>query len=235
MKFEENYKNFMNGLKAGGNHRYRAYDFCKELFDKYYQKVLNGELLTAEEKDYFALNLYCYLASWGMVCRGGLLLTRSYKFLIPLCDVLFDKTYCSLWNICSFEENYNCSQVMALYNALNNKIEQVKNDDRLEGKSATRLLLCKILMGTYGCVIAYDTCDLRGLDQCNVHTSNTSPLSEKLLQNTYHIIIEHKEEFKTIMEDMKTYPVNYTVFKVLDMILWIEGEKLEKNKKAQIK
>lgn len=226
MNFTENCKEFMERWDKGKNERSRSYDYCKNLFDEYHQKPT----LTNEEKDYFALNLFCYLASWGMLRGKGWLLSRSYKFFIPLCDVLFDKTYADLLNIDPLTKNYDCKMVMTLYNALKGEMKKVLQKDGIE-REPSRLLLCKILMGTYGCVIAYDEYDQKGLNEVNVYTTNSSPLSEKLLQNTCKIITDRKDEFKKLMADVQAhYGVNYTAFKVLDMILWIEGEKSEKHK-----
>lgn len=242
MDFNANYKKFMEEWKKGENHRFRSYDYCKNLFDKYYQKVLDGATLTSGEKDYFALNLFCYLASWGMLRGSGWLLGRSYKFFIPLCEVLFDRKYKNLRTMDPLQGNYNTIEVVALHDTLDEKINNILQEDNLEDKKASRLMLCKIMMGTYGCVIAYDDYDLKGLDVLGVHTNNASSLSVELLQDTAEIIIDHKEEFEKIMKDMETYidpetqkPVNYTVFKVLDMILWEYGKKQDDEKKAKKK
>ena len=51
-------------------------------------------------------------------------------------------------------------------------------------------------------------------------------MNETLLQNTCEIITARKEEFKKLMADIQAkYGVQYTAFKVLDMILWSYGEK----------
>ncbi len=240
MNFTENCMKFMERWNEGENHRFRSYDYCKNLFDKYYQKVLDGATLTNEEKDYFALNLFCYLASWGMLRGSGWLLGRSYKFFIPLCEVLFDRKYKNLRTTDPLRGNYNASEVVTLHDALDEKIKNILQNDNLEDKKASRLMLCKIMMGTYGCVIAYDDYDIKGLAALGVHTNSAAPLSEKLLEDTYGIIIDHKEEFEKIMKNMETYidpetkkPVNYTVFKVLDMILWIYGENIGTNKSEE--
>lgn len=220
MNFTENCMNFMDRWNEGENERFRSYDYCKNLFDEYYQKPS----LTAEEKDYFALNLFCYLASWGMLRGSGWLLSRSYKFFVPLCDVLFDKAYSDLLNINPLTKNYDCNKVIKLYNALKGEMKKVLQKDRIE-REPSRLLLCKILMGTYGCVIAYDEYDLKGLNEENVHTTNNTSLNETLLQNTCKIITDRKEEFQKLMADIQAkYGVKYTAFKILDMILWIYGE-----------
>ena len=242
MKFVEikgGYKKFMTDWEKGEEHRFRSYDFCKNLFDEHYARILKGETLTYREKENFALNLYCYLASWGMVCRGSLLLNRSYRFLIPMCDVLFNSDYQSLWNIDPLSKDYDCELVNELYKALVGNVGETNNGKDLKEKEATRLLICKIIMGTYGCVIAYDTYDQNTLRALGIRISSDMIT---LLQSTYDIIDSHKDEFKMIMNDMKKHidsdtkkPVNYTAFKVLDMILWIEGEKIEKKKNKKKK
>ncbi len=225
MNFTENCKEFMKRWDKGENERSRSYDYCKNLFDKFYQKPT----LTKEEKDYFALNLFCYLASWGMLRGKGWLLSRSYKFFIPLCDVLFDKTYADLLNIDPLNGTYDANKVMELYNALYNKIDEMLKKDKMSGKEASKVMLCKIMMGTYGCVIAYDTYDCAGLKQFGMRVSEGSKLEKEILEKTRAIIVDPKNNFQAIMEQVRK-KVNYTPFKVLDMILWIEGEKSEKHK-----
>lgn len=235
-KIKDNYKIFMEEWKKGEQHRYRSYDYCKNLFDKYYKKPS----LSDEEKDNFALNLYCYLASWGML-RGSswLLKEKSYRFFVPTVDILFNKDkYGKLLQMDIFAENFVISK-----NTYTKLIVQLA--DEIEGNLSSRggkvsiVLLGKIIMGTYGCVPAYDTYDqktLKSLGYKNHYRIKTA------LPDTYEIVLNNIEVFEKIMDDMKQYidpetkkPVNYTAFKVLDMMLWIEGEKLENNKKAQIK
>ena len=219
---KDKYLTFMNDWAKGKNHRYRSYDYCKDMFDNLYsKKTLNDINLTDDEKDLFALNLYCYLASWGMVCRGSLLMSRSYKFLIPLCDVLFDKKYSELWNIDPLKA-YNSAAVMGLYKKMREKIKNTKEADKLADKNATRLLICKILMATYGCVIPYDTYDRDALKKLAVN----SRFGINLLDDTCKIITDNGDEFKKIMESIQSeYKVKYTAFKVLDMMLWEYGQK----------
>ncbi len=221
----------------GANHRFRSYDYCKKLFDRYYRQVLHGKQLSKRQKDYFALNLFCYLASWGMLRGRGWLLGRSYKFFIPLCDVIFDTKYKKLLKMDPLRGNYNANEVMDLYKALDEMIDSNLQKDELEDKSASKLMLCKIIMGTYGCVIAYDRFDCAGLETLGVHVNEQSSLTEDILNDTCRIITNPEYNFQSIIKTVEK-DIRYTVFKILDMILWIEGERIEKEreqakKKAQ--
>ena len=64
-KFIDSYHNDKNG-------RYRSYDHCRESFLKY----KNDETMY----NYITLNLYAYLASWGML-RNSFLMQKDYLLL----------------------------------------------------------------------------------------------------------------------------------------------------------
>lgn len=67
-KFIDSYHNDKNG-------RYRSYDHCRESFLKY----KNDETMY----NYITLNLYAYLASWGML-RNSFLMQKDYLFSKPV-------------------------------------------------------------------------------------------------------------------------------------------------------
>ena len=98
------------------------------------------------------------------------------------------------------------------------------------------MLLGKIMMGTYGCVPVYDNFDQTTLQQLGYKKHTTI---NKALPDTYKIIMDNLPSFKKILIDMEQYknpttalPINYSVFKILDMILWVEGESASTKKKS---
>lgn len=243
---KDNYKIFMEEWK-NEHHRFRSYDPCKEYFDTHY-----GNKLTSDEKNEFSLRLFNYLASWGMFRGNDWFIWKSYKVFEGITDSLFNTDYLSIKDIDPLDDHFDLDQyivkVESLYTDIQTSlVEILKDDDKKypphEAKEnrVSPLMTCKILMGTYGCVIAYDSYDNKGLRALGVKTPNKLDLST-LLTKTYDIIHDNKDLFKDIMGDMKTYidpetskPVNYTVFKVLDMILWEYGKKQEDKKKAKKK
>ena len=232
MDFKQRCKDFMekwDGAGNGGeNVNTRAYDYCKRAFDCYYKKINeNGEELTEEIKDDFARSLYCYLASWGMVCRRSYLSHYSYKVLRNVCDVLFCKDYKDILDMDPLKENYKVKRIIELYRALQRTLP-----------GASRLLLCKILMVTYGCVIAYDSHECASLEEFGITTNSSQDLTEVLLKDTVKIILDNKDSFDQMTnEDVNAHmesklkeenaeyeAVKYSSVKVLDMCLWMEGQ-----------
>ena len=122
-------------------------------------------------------------------------------------------------------------------------------EEKKQFSNVSHLMINKILMATYGCVIPYDDYDRKALAALNrKHYSSHwdkqgnfeydensrckkyEETEKNLLKDTYNFIIEHREEFldaRTYLEKLKIK--NYTSFKVLDMILWQYGKKTNAN------
>ena len=240
-KIKDNYKIFMEEWK-NEHHRFRSYDPCKEYFDAHYGKEMTKEE-TKEVYNECALRLFYYLTSWGMLRNKDWFIWKSHKVFVPVVEVLFKTSHKKLWNINPLTSDYSAKSyataVTTLYNEVYKALSKTLDDDDKKyppkgdkenvDHKITQLLICKIIMGTYGCVIAYDQYDVKGMRAIGVTVSSKM---DKLLENTYNIVLDNRNSFEKIMEDMKKYvdtdtkkPVNYTVFKVLDMILWSYAEK----------
>ena len=122
-------------------------------------------------------------------------------------------------------------------------------EEKKQFSNVSHLMINKILMATYGCVIPYDDYDRKALAALNrKHYSSHwdkqgnfeydensrckkyEETEKNLLKDTYNFIIEQREEFldaRTYLEKLKIK--NYTSFKVLDMILWQYGKKTNAN------
>lgn len=225
---KDGYMEFMGGWK-NKHHRFRSYDPCKNYFDTHY-----GKDITPEVKDEFCLRLFNYLASWGMFRGNDWFIWKSYGVFEDVAEVIFDTTYSDLLNIDPLADDFNvdiyAEKVYNLYKKVRTTLlttlqkddEKYKPKDKKEN-SVSPLMTCKILMGTYGCVIAYDSYDMKGLRALGVRAPQKLEM-KTLLEKTYSIIDRNRNEFKSVMKDMEQYPVKYTAFKVLDMILWEYGK-----------
>ena len=78
------------------NSRYMSYDHIRKAF------LYNREKESA--RDFITLNLYAYLASWGML-RNSFLMQKDYTFSRPVVDVLCSDKYKSLINYNPFIDN----------------------------------------------------------------------------------------------------------------------------------
>ena len=75
---------FIEVYNSDENGRYLSYDHIRRAFLKYRKDEDKCDLL--------ALNLYAYLASWGML-RNSFLQQKDYKFLIPVVKILCDPKF----------------------------------------------------------------------------------------------------------------------------------------------
>ena len=154
------------GLRIGNkywdkyNSRHRSWEYCRGYFWDTYskQKPLDKELL--------CLNLAFYLTSWGMYRGSSALLFNDYQVHKDIIDILLDKNYDNLWNYNPFNDcqlnalnnttifNKN-GKIWAVYNEMHQKTNYPRKKSGKPEASAT--LISKVLLGTWGCVPAYDT------------------------------------------------------------------------------
>ena len=146
-KFIDSYHNDKNG-------RYRSYDHCRESFLKY----KNDETMY----NYITLNLYAYLASWGML-RNSFLMQKDYLFSKPVVEILCKDKYSNLISFNPFKENIitDLETIMSLRDEIKEYymgqtyIEDGTNKTKTIS-NVTDTLITKIILGTLGCVPAYD-------------------------------------------------------------------------------
>lgn len=151
-------KQYYYEVKDDPNARYRSWEHC-------YSEFFHARGNENVDVDYLSLHLSFYLASWGTYRGSSFLLQKDYKIHIPVVQELLKKKYDPLMGIeCSKlkeERNQNLLEevtdfISGYYGEVRRSVksENVKNEI-----SAT--LITKILMGTLGCVPAYDALIVR--------------------------------------------------------------------------
>ena len=160
---------YYNNLKAGENGRYRSWEHC-------YSYFIKGRSSKEIDYDYLSLQLAFYLASWGMYRGSSFLLQKDYKVHIPVVKELLSKKYDALAGIECIdfrkESNQRLLQDIDLF------LEQYYDKIRREVKAQelknqlSFTLITKILMGTLGCVPAYDRYFIAGIKNQKVATGN---------------------------------------------------------------
>lgn len=227
--------------------RDRSYDFIREEFIKNHGK----------NYDSTAQYLFNYLASWGML-RNSFLLQLNYKSLIPIVELLdkktsivklldkkgtivklLDKDYYRLstfdpYAVTSPKGQSICDILNAakdirsvFSNTLNSMGANTKNTN------ATDTLVTKILLGTLGCTVAYDTNVLAGL--CSIGLTRTFD------ENSLYELCEFAKSYKTEINNLivqygaSQYGVSkyvYTPMKILDAYFFESGLLLTWAKKS---
>lgn len=95
---------FLQVRKIGVGHRYASYDICYSYFKS------NSKQLTGDNLQMSCLQLWSYLASWGML-RNSNLLYKSPHYFIPLIYHINEK-YGQLSKI--DVDNYNYENIKLL-------------------------------------------------------------------------------------------------------------------------
>lgn len=208
---------FYDTLKKDENGRYRSWEHC-------YSNFINARDNKNAELDYLSLQLAFYLASWGMYRGSSFLLQKDYKIHIPVVKELLKEEYDPLAGIDCVELKREKNQrLLEKTNAFldeyySNIRDEVKNIKVRNQLSST--LITKILMGTLGCVPAYDRYFISGIKKQKVASGNYNMKSIGQLVDFYESNIV---ELENIRKDMKVNGMAYPQMKILDMAFWQIG------------
>ena len=222
---------FYNKLREDKNGRYRSWEYCYTAFHLAHKNNLNTEIYL----DNLSLHLAFYLASWGMYRGSSFLLQKDYKIHIPVIKIILEKKYDSLWGI---EVNqYKIKENQEKLIDLINRIKAVYNEIRLSIKekipknNLSDTLVTKVLMGTMGCVPAYDRYFVSGVRTEKVTSGIFNIKSILRLVDFYNT---NYNEFEKVRNQMKISDITYPQMKILDSCFWQIGFELDKNKGQKI-
>ena len=208
---------FYDTLKKDENGRYRSWEHC-------YSNFINARDNKNAELDYLSLQLAFYLASWGMYRGSSFLLQKDYKIHIPVVKELLKVEYDPLAGIDCVELKREKNQ--RLLEKINAFLDEYDSNIRGEVKNIkvrnqlSSTLITKILMGTLGCVPAYDRYFISGIKKQKVASGNYNMKSIGQLVDFYESNIV---ELENIRKDMKVNGMAYPQMKILDMAFWQIG------------
>ena len=215
---------YYNNLKAGENGRYRSWEHC-------YSYFIKGRSSKEIDYDYLSLQLAFYLASWGMYRGSSFLLQKDYKVHIPVVKELLSKKYDALAGIECIdfrkESNQRLLQDIDLF------LEQYYDKIRREVKAQelknqlSFTLITKILMGTLGCVPAYDRYFIAGIKNQKVATGN---YNLKFIMQLVDFYEKNSDRLELVREKMEVEGMPYPQMKVIDMGFWQVGLELDTSK-----
>ena len=222
---------FYNDLKIDENGRYRSWEHC-------YLHFIKARGSKEIDYDYLSLQLAFYLASWGMYRGSSFLLQKDYKVHIPVVKELLSKEYDALAGIECIEFRKESNQ--QLLREINSFLGQYYDKIRREVKGQelknqlSFTLITKILMGTLGCVPAYDRYFIAGIKKQKVTTGNYNLKSIMKLVDFYE---KNSVRLEPVREKMEVDGMPYPQMKMLDMGFWQIGFELDKvfSKKDKMK
>ena len=208
---------FYDDARANENGRSRSWEHCYRVFR-------DARTDPSPDYDNLSLHLAFYLASWGMYRGSSFLLQKDYKVLSPIVEEILKPEYGCLFGLaCADVRNDDVwEQYTKLYKCIDGYFDPIR--EKVAGRKVTTsvspVLITKILMGTLGCVPAYDRIFQDGVATYKVTTQEYSRNSLLKLVDFYE---EYNDRLEEARRGMRTDDLIYPQMKLLDMGFWQVG------------
>ena len=215
---------FYDDARANENGRSRSWEHCYRVFR-------DARTDPSPDYDYLSLHLAFYLASWGMYRGSSFLLQKDYKVLVPIVEEILKPEYNCLFGLaCTDVRNSDVwEQLKKLNKYIAKYFRLIRNEvrGRVVASQVSPVLITKILMGTLGCVPAYDRFFEEGAKYLGLEKKSYNEDSLRELADIYE---EHNDRLEEARRGMRTEDLSYPQMKLLDMGFWQVG--FEKSSKA---
>jgi len=223
-------KAFYAKLVNHNNDRFRSFEHCYLFFQK-----MNREKSFNNNKDLSMLHLGFYLASWGMYRGSSFLLQKDYKIYEPIIKIILKSEYIDLWDIENKISSKNIELFVEksweLHTELLKELKLSRQEyhtysDKSVKNEISSILTTKIIMGTLGCLPAYDRFFMSGI---SIYNKENEPklvktFSKNSIRKLFEFMIQNKEELKDIQTDIKEKTkVKYPLMKLIDSYFWLIG------------
>lgn len=194
-----------------------SFDYCFNYFQRFREEGRLNDLKAPEQVEESCIQLGFFLASWGMYRGSAYLLQKSAKILEPIIGLIADQAP-SFWEI--DVHSYSSENIQRLLD-FNERIRRLPEHSR-----ATQVLVTKIMLGVFGNVPAFDTYFGNGFGHREFKEKSLKAVADFYLDNAQIIdecrCVTHTIDFNTGRET----PRLYTRAKIVDMVFFIEGEKV---------
>ena len=210
-------KTFYEDARANENGRSRSWEHC-------YRAFRDARTNLSPDYDHLSLHLAFYLASWGMYRGWSFLLQRDYKVLSPIVEEILKPEYDCLFELaCADLRNSDVqTQLNKLYASIADDFHPIREE--VAGHEVvnpvSQVLITKILMGTLGCVPAYDRFFEEGAKYLGLEKKSYNKDSLLELAAFYEA---HNDRLEEARCGMRTEDLVYPQMKLLDMGLWQVG------------
>ena len=208
---------FYDDARANENGRSRSWEHCYRVFR-------DARTDPSPDYDYLSLHLAFYLASWGMYRGSCFILQKDYKVHTPIVEEILKPEYDCLFGVAcaDLREPEVQDSLEKLRKYIAKQFRPIRNEvaGREVASSVSPVLVTKILMGTLGCVPAYDRFFQDGVAAYKVTTREYSPKSVLKLVDFFEA---HNDRLEEVRRGMRTEDLTYPQMKLLDMGFWQIG------------
>lgn len=193
----------------------------------------------APTRDYLALNLFTFLASWGMLRGSTFMLRKNYLFLLEIVDLVRKPKYDYLLDIDVFSSVFNRENYIKDVLELKSEIIRIlggkpyfvlkKSNGVLEVKKKltskpSDTLVGKILLVTLGCLPAYDEYVKRGCRKegitAVISKRGLNALLDYMNKNSADIVKAVGNANAVVQSIYGASATYYSQMKIMDMALW---------------
>lgn len=213
----KNINTFYYDLREDENARYKSWEHC-------YKAFFEAKDSPKIDIDKLSLQLAFYLASWGMYRGSSFLLQKDYRVHYSVVKEIMKKEYRPLFGIkCKdLKDKKNQKLLIKLYDTISNYYNQVRLSvyGKAPKSKISDTLITKVLMGTVGCVPAYDRFFISAVIKTKVTTGTFSLSSVLRLADFY---VANEKEFEKVRKNMKIGKIQYPQMKLMDMGFWQMG------------
>lgn len=209
LSITENVDEYLKNPAATARHR--SFDYCFNRFQSWHDQDGLDAVLEPPQLQIACLHLGFYLASWGMYRGSSHLLKHSVLALAPVVEVIATAPR-EIWT--SDVTDYDAETRDLI-------LDVAKRLRAAFPGTASDTLVSKTMLGTFGCVPAFDSFLRRG---AGIHS-----LGQKSLRWLGCFAEDHADEiqrnrhatldFETGLETGR----RFTAAKVIDMVFFIEG------------
>lgn len=206
-------RNYYSETLRDPHGRYMSWRHCYRAFSE------NRNVTDEPTIDYLSLHLAFYLASWGMYRGSTFLLQKDYKVHIPVVEVIQEKKYDTLHGISAKglckEDNLDLLMEIAA---------RIRGCYARELPSAGRTinntsdtLETKILLGTLGCVPAFDGYYVESVKKNHI---SKGVFNKNSVRSVAEFYCDHLEAFENLRHELSECGIEYPPMKLMDMCFW---------------
>lgn len=206
-------QDYFNETVKDPHGRYMSWRHCYKAFSE------NRNVTDEQMIDYLSLQLAFYLASWGMYRGSTFLLQKDYKVHIPVVTLIQEQKYNPLYGISAkdlcAEHNLDllndiAARVRGCYAKERPSVDRTTNN-------ATDTLVTKILLGTLGCVPAFDTYYKDSVKKNHISQGTFNKDSVRSVAEFY---CDNFDMFEKLRYEISECGIEYPPMKLMDMCFW---------------
>ena len=212
---QQKIRTYFDGI-AGEHHRYRSWEHCYTYFRQ------TPRATTPADRDHAALQLGFYLASWGMYRGSSFLLQHAYTIHRGVIDVLGASRFDPLWKGEFGANADDLARVPLILEAMTAIREAYRPfAPAAEHRQASDALVTKIMLGTFGCLPAFDRYFVEGFRRAGLRYSWRDGIAITQLLHFCQTNLGTLREEQDRIE--RNSGVRYPLMKLVDMHFWQLG------------